>query len=425
MLNTILKDTLSTMLSLMLVGLYGVIDGLYVGNAVGDIGLSAINIAWPIAAFITAIGIGIGIGGSVLIAHARGQNHSSHQQFQSTISLLLLAGLTMILILLPTYQNILIYFGATGAVYELACDYLQIVIIGALVQIIGTGLIPIIRNYGLSIHAMRCMITGTIMNVIINYFLIIIFDLGVVGAALGTIIAQLLVTFLAILTLKKHTDIKIKFYVQKEIIIKILKVGISAFGLSLAPSITLLFTNLQCLQYGGDAAVACYAVVAYISFPAQTFLTGVGEGTQPMMSFYAGSNQINELKYVKKVAYSLLIIVGLLLTFGVLFASPYIAGAFGLSKGGQLYFNNAILIYCFSFIIVGFSKFNITYLNATLETKKATILTFLESIIVSPLLLFILPAIHFEIEGIWLSYPVTGIIMIILYMITHRKTVSL
>ena len=171
---------------------------------------------------ITAVGIGIGSGGSVLYSNSNGKGEQERGElvYHQTITLLFAAAMVLLIVLGFTYPAILSALGAKGDVYQKAVEYIQIIIFGAVFQVIG----------------------------------------------------------------------------------EILKIGISAFGLSLAPSIVLLFTNLQCLKYGGDAAVACYAVISYIVFPVQSMLMGIGDGTQPLMSFYSGAKKMEELRFVKKIA---------------------------------------------------------------------------------------------------------------------------
>ncbi|MFI3238446.1 MAG: MATE family efflux transporter [Lachnospiraceae bacterium] len=416
MLKNIIKNCIPSVFSLMLLGLYGVIDGLFIGNTVGDTGLSAINIAWPIAAFITALGAGVGIGGSVLISHKRGQGKTSEstEVFQNTFTLLVLTAIAALAVLFPTFRTLLTWLGARGEVYTQAEAYAMIIICGCIFQIIGTASIPILRNYELPFHAMLCMMSGTILNIVLNYILIIVLRLGIAGSAYGTILSQCVVSILAITIIIKKVGLSFKPRLDLIHIKQITKIGITGFGVSLAPSVTLMFTNLQCLAYGSDAAVASYAVISYISFPAQSMLQGVGEGTQPMMSFYSGVGDDSSLHKTAKISRILILIFGLFISISVLLLSPVIGQAFGLSEAGKDFFNSGIMVYALSFIVMAFCKFNLSYLNATLQTTKSIALTYMESLLISPILIFVLPH-FFDITGIWLSYPATALVMLIIY----------
>ncbi len=420
LMREILKNCIPTVLSLTMVGLYGVIDGLFVGNATGDTGLAAINIAWPLIACINAIGITIGSSGSVLMSFEKGSGDTekSKEIFCVTISTIIVLALLATVALLPVYSYILKWLGAEGEVYNEAARYTQTVILGCVFQALGTGIVPILRNKDKSFVAMVCMAVGTGINIVVNYILIFEFRLGIQGAAMATIFAQLIVAVLGGITLLKEE--KFRFLLKVREVIRIIKVGFATFGISIAPSIVLMFTNWQCLKYGDAAAVASYAVISYITFPAQSMLTGIGEGVQPLMSMCVGANQNQKLLDIKKIARVMLLAFSLLLTILVVSLSGSLGKWFGLSSDADTFFQTGILIYALSFTVVGFVKFNVSYLNSTLQTSRAILLTYTESLAVTPIFIFILP-LFWGVSGIWLSFPLTAITQIIVYTVITRR----
>ena len=413
LLKRIAQDCIPTVFSLLMSGLYGVMDGLFVGRAVGDAGLAAINIAWPIAAVITAVGIGIGSGGSVLYSNSNGKGEQERGEvvYHQTITLLFAAAMVLLIVLGFTYPAILSALGAKGDVYQKAVEYIQIIIFGAVFQVMGTGFIPMLRNRNLAFQAMVSMAAGMGVNGVLNYLLLFVVKIGIRGAAVGTIAAQLIVLVIS----------SYLIYVRHKMIGEILKIGISAFGLSLAPSIVLLFTNLQCLKYGGDAAVACYAVISYIVFPVQSMLMGIGDGTQPLMSFYSGAKKMEELRFVKKIASIAVVGMGAVFFVIVILVSKYIPDVFGMQMESQAYFGTGMAVSAVSFLFTGLAKFHISYLNATLQVKKAMQLIYGETIVVAPFLIFLLPYV-FKINGIWLSLPGTQLIMLLIFNVFFTKT---
>lgn len=423
LLKRIAQDCIPTVFSLLMSGLYGVMDGLFVGRAVGDAGLAAINIAWPIAAVITAVGIGIGSGGSVLYSNSNGKGEQERGElvYHQTITLLFAAAMVLLIVLGFTYPAILSALGAKGDVYQKAVEYIQIIIFGAVFQVMGTGFIPMLRNRNLAFQAMVSMAAGMGVNGILNYLLLFVAKIGIRGAAVGTIAAQFVVLVISSYLIYGRQKVHLKVVWQHKIIGEILKIGISAFGLSLAPSIVLLFTNLQCLKYGGDAAVACYAVISYIVFPVQSMLMGIGDGTQPLMSFYSGAKKMEELRFVKKIASIAVVGMGAVFFVIVILVSKYIPDVFGMQMESQAYFGTGMAVSAVSFLFTGLAKFHISYLNATLQVKKAMQLIYGETIVVAPFLIFLLPYV-FKINGIWLSLPGTQLIMLLIFNVFFTKT---
>lgn len=423
LLKRIAQDCIPTVFSLLMSGLYGVMDGLFVGRAVGDAGLAAINIAWPIAAVITAVGIGIGSGGSVLYSNSNGKGEQERGElvYHQTITLLFAAAMVLLIVLGFTYPAILSALGAKGDVYQKAVEYIQIIIFGAVFQVMGTGFIPMLRNRNLAFQAMVSMAAGMGVNGVLNYLLLFVVKIGIRGAAVGTIAAQLVVLVISSYLIYGRQKVHLKVVWQHKIVGEILKIGISAFGLSLAPSIVLLFTNLQCLKYGGDAAVACYAVISYIVFPVQSMLMGIGDGTQPLMSFYSGAKKMEELRFVKKIASIAVVGMGAVFFVIVILVSKYIPDVFGMQMESQAYFGTGMAVSAVSFLFTGLAKFHISYLNATLQVKKAMQLIYGETIVVAPFLIFLLPYV-FKINGIWLSLPGTQLIMLLIFNVFFTKT---
>lgn len=423
LLKRIAQDCIPTVFSLLMSGLYGVMDGLFVGRAVGDAGLAAINIAWPIAAVITAVGIGIGSGGSVLYSNSNGKGEQERGElvYHQTITLLFAAAMVLLIVLGFTYPAILSALGAKGDVYQKAVEYIQIIIFGAVFQVMGTGFIPMLRNRNLAFQAMVSMAAGMGVNGVLNYLLLFVVKIGIRGAAVGTIAAQFVVLVISSYLIYGRQKVHLKVVWQHKMIGEILKIGISAFGLSLAPSIVLLFTNLQCLKYGGDAAVACYAVISYIVFPVQSMLMGIGDGTQPLMSFYSGAKKMEELRFVKKIASIAVVGMGAVFFVIVILVSKYIPDVFGMQMDSQAYFETGMAVSAVSFLFTGLAKFHISYLNATLQVKKAMQLIYGETIVVAPFLIFLLPYV-FKINGIWLSLPGTQLIMLLIFNVFFTKT---
>lgn len=423
LLKRIAQDCIPTVFSLLMSGLYGVMDGLFVGRAVGDTGLAAINIAWPIAAVITAVGIGIGSGGSVLYSNSNGKGEQERGElvYHQTITLLFAAAMVLLIVLGFTYPAILSALGAKGDVYQKAVEYIQIIIFGAVFQVMGTGFIPMLRNRNLAFQAMVSMAAGMGVNGVLNYLLLFVVKIGIRGAAVGTIAAQFVVLVISSYLIYGRQKVHLKVVWQHKMIGEILKIGISAFGLSLAPSIVLLFTNLQCLKYGGDAAVACYAVISYIVFPVQSMLMGIGDGTQPLMSFYSGAKKMEELRFVKKIASIAVVGMGAVFFVIVILVSKYIPDVFGMQMDSQAYFGTGMAVSAVSFLFTGLAKFHISYLNATLQVKKAMQLIYGETIVVAPFLIFLLPYV-FKINGIWLSLPGTQLIMLLIFNVFFTKT---
>lgn len=245
-----LKYVVPSMFTMLLSGFYTIVDGFFIGRAIGDVGLAAINIAWPITAVLLAMGTGIGTGGSVIMSTRRGEGDypSACKAKGNTIVLLVMASALLTVFFLFLHEPILCVLGAEGAVHTAASEYVMIIIAGSTLQIFGTGLTPLLRNSRKTIAAMVIMVTGLLTNIFLDWYFIMPLQMGMSGAALATITAQGIVAVLSLIVLIREKDRRLHFKPQhfkleKKLCGKILRTGVSPFGLSLSPSIILIFNN--------------------------------------------------------------------------------------------------------------------------------------------------------------------------------------
>ncbi len=415
MLKTILRNCIPTMLAFMLASFYGIMDGMFVGRATGDLGLAAINIAWPIQAVLTALGIGIGSGGSILYGQSigKGEKKRGEALFVETIALLLAVGIVISCTLYFLHSQLLVILGAEGAVYDEAKSYISIVVLGGCLQVLGTGLIPLLRNKNMPIHAMTASITGLAVNLCVNYILIFVMGMGIKGAGIGTVVAQSVVVLLSLIFLEKVDKEPKGFRINwaKKDFGTICKMGLAPFGLSMAPSLVLIFSNFMCLRYGGAEAVACYAVISYVTFPMQNILLGVGEGVQPLISLYAGAGKKAELKYIKKIGRRMSITIAVIATTLCLLGTVQLAEFFGVTGITKEYFEIGMPMSALAFVLIGVVKFYTATQNAMGDSKSAIVATYCETLVVAPLFTLILPH-FFGLTGVWMAFPFTAVAMV-------------
>ena len=186
------KYILPSMFTMLLSGFYSIVDGLFVGNSVGNDALAAINLVYPIQVILNASAIGIGIGGAVALSYFSGRDEtkSADRSLGSTITLLIVAGIVLSIVLFFATPTLLEILGASGTIYEYAYDYIFVILCGGLLPVLGNGLSPLIRNYGKTIVATICISSGLVTNIVLDYIFVFLMEMGLSGAALATIIAQ-------------------------------------------------------------------------------------------------------------------------------------------------------------------------------------------------------------------------------------------
>lgn len=428
--RTFFSYVIPSVLAFALSGIYTIIDGFFVGNSVGDIGLSTINIAYPVVSLLQALGTGIGMGGAVMytLNQSSGKSDIAKKYLRCTTILLLFVSIILTIILFFTMKPILQFLGATGQMIDLGVTYLRYIILGAIFQIFATGVVPIIRNNNGASFAMGTMIAGFVCNIILDYLFVWVYEWSVAGAALATIIGQALTAIGGFLYLAYH---KIPIWgievtgIGKEIK-DIFKIGIAPFGISLTPLVSHLFMNRFSSQYGGEMAVASYACIGYVFAIVCLLVQGVGDGSQPLISQYYGEKNIKATFDIRKLAYYTSIILSALCVVMLYVVRGKIGLLFGASSETTINVAASLPIFLCGYIFLAFSRVTTSAFYATEKIIHSYTLVYIEPII-QVILLMILPRFSGQV-GVWwcmpLSQILTCVIAIVLKIHTDKNIMS-
>ncbi|MDE7330863.1 MAG: hypothetical protein K2O16_01295 [Lachnospiraceae bacterium] len=177
------SSVIPSVLAFALSGIYAIVDGFFIGNSIGDIGLSTINVAYPVVALMQAIGTGIGMGGAVIysISVAAGDKKGADTYAKGTGGFLLLASIAATAVMYIILEPVLKLLGAEGDILTFGVEYLRIIVLGAVFQVFSTGIVPLIRNYNGAAFAMASMIAGFLTNILLDYTFVWVMEWGVSG----------------------------------------------------------------------------------------------------------------------------------------------------------------------------------------------------------------------------------------------------
>ena len=419
------KYVIPSIIAFALSGIYAIVDGYFVGNTIGDVGLSAINIAYPIVAVLQALGTGIGMGGAVYysINMAEKKEQRAKEYIATSWWLLIVVSVIVTAVIYYTSTGILELLGAEGAILENAVDYIKIIALGAVLQILGTGMIPFIRNYGSSFWSMLAMVGGFITNIILDFVCVWIYGMGMKGAAAATIIGQGVTAAISI----AYALYNKKFYVHvemqnlKKTCASIFKVGLAPFGLALTPNISLVLINRFSAFYGGEKAIATYACVSYIICIIYLILQGVGDGSQPLMSGYYGEGDKDSLKETRRIAYIFAVILAVAGGIIMYVSRTRIGILFGASVEVSHEIAEIVPIFLVSLPFVAITRIATAGFYATEKSGLSYILTFIEPMLMLVFML-ILPSLFGGQVMIWWSTVLARIVAAVIALILTKRS---
>ncbi len=416
----LLKLAFPAFIGIFVTALYNIVDTFFIGRFVGSLGIAGISIVFPVQMFCMGIGLMFGVGGASLISRSIGAGNidKAERALGNAIFSIVVLLIILIIVALSNEDSLLSMMGASEKVLPYSRDYFTIILFGLPFQTLAMATNGLIMSEGNGRVAMAGTTIGAFSNIFFDLVFIVLLDMGVRGAAIGTLIAQLLaVSFLLgyYYLGKSFINIRLNSLIIKwDIFREILAVGSSSFLTVGASSLSILFINRMLVAYGGDIAVSAYGIVnrlmIFVAMPG----ISVGQGLQPILGFNYGVGRYDRALKLIKIVLITMTCFGLAL-FGLLFFNPgFIVRIFTTEKDLIVMTNYAAKFVFSSVFFTGFIISGISMFQALGKAKTAFIITLRPVIFLLPLIV-ILPR-FFHLEGVFLAWPLTEILGFILAM---------
>ena len=423
--RSFIRFVFPSVLAFALSGVYTIVDGFFVGNSLGDMGLASINLGFPISAFIQAVGTGIGLSGAIRFTILRGQKKQGEDTecFSGTLLLLLLvSGLltALVFLFLPFLLRLL---GAEGELYTLTAEYVRVIALGTVFQVFATGLVPFIRNLGGAAFAMLSMVAGFLTNIALDYLFVWVNGQGMAGAAWATIIGQAVTMTATILYIVKK---RVGFVIvpRKKLLMlftSVLKVSAAPFGLTFSPQITTILMNRFLMSYGGEQSVAVYGCIAYITAIIYLLLQGVGDGSQPLISRYFSEDNLPVMKQMRRLAYLSSAAMAFACMTGFFFARGHVGLLFGASAETNLSVSRILPLFLTSLLFLSYVRITTSFFYATEKSALSYLLVYAEPVSLLVLLLT-LPRIQaLGLWGVWIAVPLAQLVTWCLSLLVKKR----
>lgn len=418
-LKTFLSYVIPSMVAMLIVGSYSIVDTIFIGQATGETGLAAVAITWPIMLLFGAFGDMLGTGAAVLISQERGKKDFQKAKFLFGNMLLMQLVLSLILlaIFIPNTKSLLFLFGATPELIPMAMDYVMVLVWANLLFMLGVGLGAIVRNDGRPILAMFLMILGLGLNIILDYIFIFVLDGGVKGAALATVVSLavgILVTLGYFLTPWTHVRItKGMFKIKPEYMKQIAVTGIPSLGNQLSIIAMLFLHNFQSMRYGGVSGLAAYTFIGAIESMGSLLLTGLALGIQPLVAFFNGAKNYVQQRIMGNMGYATALGLGVILMVVSLLGCDIFPTWFNLTGETAVLAAHGLVLSSTAFLLLGVVRVAGYYYQSTGKIIYSSILIYGDAFAALPLCLFILP-IFCGLDGVWLSMPVSRLLLFLL-----------
>ena len=302
-----MKYAIPSVVALVVNSLYNIVDQIFIGWGVGTLGNSATNVVFPLNMVVTALALLLGDGGASYLSLELGRNNQKKAQkaANNTLSWLIIVGLVFTVICYIFFQPLVSLFGATPDNLPYVYEYGKIVVLGFPFVVIGSGLCSVIRADGTPKLTMIGMIVGCLANVVLDALFVLGFGWGMAGAAIATIIGQILNFAITIWYIPRFKTVKISLKEMKpdfKLLRKTAGYGVSSFVAQIAVAIIMTVINYYLVhcgmnsKYGADIPLAAFGIVMKFNTILVSIVTGIGTGAQPIVGYNYGSGDYKRVR---------------------------------------------------------------------------------------------------------------------------------
>ncbi len=411
----LIKQALPASIGILVMSLNILVDTIFVGNWIGSIAIAAINVVLPVSFFIAALGMAIGIGGSSIISRALGSNKDEKalKTFGNQISLTLILSVLLVVLGLSFVNSLIPAFGGKGDIFEPAKKYYTVVLYGVPFLALCMMGNNVIRAEGKPKFAMIAMIIPSVGNLILDYILIKVFDMGMLGAAWATTASYLLCFgYIVWFFLSKNSELKINwthFLFEWSILKETSSLGFVTLARQAVVSITYLLMNNILFDLGGEASVTVYAIIGRMLMFALFPVLGVTQGFLPIAGYNFGAGNWERVRKSINTAILYASMLGVLVFAGIMFFSENIVSIFTSNPQIISETPNAMRWVFAATPIIALQLIGSAYFQAIGKAVPALLLTLSRQGFFFIPLVLILPKYFGEI-GVWISFPIADVL---------------
>lgn len=403
-------------LAMFISSLYTIIDGIFVGQGVGDNALAAVTIVMPLTIMLFGIATMFAVGGGALVSKNFGAKKDIEgiNLFRQVFKFLLIISTVISLVLAIFSSPIVSILGATESIKPLASEYLRYYALFCIPNLIGIALNSFVRNDNRPKLAMISTISGAITNIVLDYIFIFPLRMGLKGAAIATGLGQLVTVSIVIPHFIRKKG-KLTFgnvKLDKSIIKEFTNIGVPSFFAEAAFSIIVFIQNIAIVNILGETGLSAYSIINYITTNIYMVLLGLTFGAQPLISYNFGAKNAKNMLEIYKISNVASIIINIIFTTVCFIFGRVLIGIFTADSNILEIAYNGLNTTNLGFFIVGLNLTTTVYYQAVEVPKYSNLMCILRSVVFLPISVFILIKLM-GVNGVWLSLLVSEVLSLI------------
>lgn len=425
----LLRFVLPSILMIICTSVYSIVDGFFVSNFVGKTPFAAVNLIMPILMGVGTIGFMIGTGGSAVVSKAMGEGkqEQAKQYFSMLVYVAFIFGVLISIAGFIFIRPIASGLGATGELLEGCVIYARILFCSMpvfILQYVFQSFFVAAEKPGLSL---KVNIIAGLTNAVLDYLLIVVFPLGLAGAAIATAIGQIIGGIVPVIYFARKNDSPLRLTKAKfngRVLLNTVTNGSSEMITNLSSSVVNILYNFQLMKFAGENGVAAYGIIMYVNIVFMAIFLGYSLGSAPIISYHYGAENHAELKNLFRKSIKLLAISGVVLVvLSEIFARPLVAIFASNDMELLTMTTRGFQIYALAFIVMGFNIWGSAFFTALNNGFISAAISFLRTLAFQIAVILVLPAI-LGIDGIWMAIVIAELLSLIataMFLVTQKK----
>lgn len=425
----LIRFVIPSIIMMVITSVYSIVDGAFVSNFVGKTSFAAVNLIMPVLMAAGTIGFLIGTGGSAVVAKTLGlgKNDKANEYFSMLVKSVIVIGIIVsvpVFIFMPQITKLL---GASDSLYTDCIIYGRILIAGNVFFMLQNCFQSFLVVAEKPTFGLVISICTGLCNMLLDFVFMYYFRMGIVGAGLATVIAQVIGGIIPLIYFLRKNSSRLKIVhsrFNKRIFINTCTNGSSEMVSNLSMSLVSMFYNLQLMKFSGENGIAAYGVIMYVGFIFAAVFIGYSIGSSPLVSYNYGAENHVELKNLFKKSIIIIMVLSVVMLVSSELFCPVFSSIFvGYDKELLDFTVLAFRIYSVKYIFLGINIFSSAFFTALNNGKISAIISFLRAFVFQTVAVFLLP-VFFKTDGIWMSAVLSEVISLCVsmyYFITQKN----
>ena len=402
----LLRFTLPSIIMMVISSIYSVVDGLFVSNLVGDLALSSVNIVFPVAMIVGSFGFMLGTGGSAIVARTMGEGDQplANRYFSMIIYAVVVLGAVLSTVCVIYMEPIARFAGASDALIGDCVVYGRILLAGSVPFMLQTSFQSFFVVAEKPHLGLALSIAAGVTNMVMDYVLIAVCDLGVAGAAIATVMGYCVGGVLPLLYFlrPKREGIRLtrtRFYGKQ--LLNACTNGSSELMSNISSSIVGILYNIQLMRLIGEQGVAAYSVMMYVDFVFVATFLGFSIGSAPIVSYHYGAGNHPELKNVFRKSMTVILCTSVaMVILSELLSRPLSSAFVGYNAELLEMTVHGFRLFALCYLFCGINIYASSFFTALCNGALSALISFLRSLLLRGGMVLLMP-ILFDLDGIW------------------------